>query len=201
VAVVLLAHVVIIAFFLIERQELRTVQAEPTSNLIILEQPASQTQPAQPLSLAPEKLPRLRAAPGPTTITLPSFSIAQPQPTEPVPFGSCPPFPPNGSPAPGCPVLIIPGGLYWDETGQIAQRKLPVERQTPGQIEDEHKATLARLRRKFEPESKAPPPDWGNDTTPEIGTDAWQGPQKWEQEYTSEKAPLVKRAEDAVLPP
>ena len=51
-----------------------------------------------------------------------------------------------------------------------------------------------------EAEQGVPPPGWERDRVPEIATDRWQAVDKWEQQFLSEKAPLVEKAEEGLLP-
>jgi hypothetical protein len=140
-------------------------------------------------------------------ITVPRWDTptqAPPKETAPAaPDGPCPPVAPdrNDAPRPGCPVLVIPGGLYINEFGElvpnhVAQWTPPTKKE----IEANRKLALAKLNKLFGPKPSTPQPGWEIDRVPQIPTESWQKMEQWKAANASEKGSAIQAAEDAVDP-
>jgi hypothetical protein len=193
--------------FLVASHERQTVTAVQAPLIYLPITATLVTEAALPPQLIrPDDLPH---APMPViaAIMVPRWDVPAPVPPKAAapaaPDGPCPPIPPDSHDAPraGCPVLVIPGGLYINEFGELVPNHLAQwAPPTKKEIEANRKLALAKLNKLFGPKPSTPQPSWEIDRVPQIATQSWQKMEQWKAANASEKGSAIQAAEDAVDP-
>lgn len=198
VIAVVLIHIAILWPLIAERSE-RLLRPDRTFYLVPV--PATPRTDAVPIAASKDWMPPALAT-GPISITPPVVSLAPPvvaPASVPAPTGSCPPLPPDSkdTPAPGCQVLIIPGGLHFDPTGKLVENApVKMDTQTPAEREKQRKAALAKLQKLFGHDTKPKPGFAGErDRAPEFSPDPTAKLNNFRDQYLSEKSAIVKKME------